>query len=174
MQRYTDFETVTREALKYALQALGQRTPGLEDMLMKAYSDLTPFDDTATTLNKLDEAGFGAAILSNGSPTMLNSTIEAAGLQDAFEYVLSVEQAGVFKPHPATYRLAVEAFDLEARRMLFVSANAWDVAGASTFGYQTAWVNRAGALPENVPGSADVEVKSLSELAELLINPPAV
>lgn len=171
MGRYTDFETVTRDALRYALASLDIDAPGLEDRLMASYFQLRAYDDAVQALNGLKAKGYWCAVLSNGSPRMLNAGVTAAGLADHLDAVLSVDAVGVFKPHPSTYRMAVAASGIEARRILFVSSNPWDVAGASTFGFPTAWINRAGLRPDNVPGGPDMEINSLAALSPLLNGP---
>jgi len=168
MGRYTDFETVTRDALRYALKSAEIEDRALEASLMESYFQLRPYPDACDALSDFSQKQYWCAILSNGSPRMLNSAVSEARLDDNLDAVLSVEAAGIFKPHPSTYRLAVAASGIEARRILFVSSNPWDVAGASTFGFRTAWINRGGVLPENVPGTADIEISSLADLKSIL------
>ncbi len=106
------------------------------------------------------------AVLSNGNPDMLEAGLAAAALRERFEHVLSVDEVGVFKPHPSVYELAPKAFQLPAARILFVSSNAWDAAGARAFGFPVAWVNRAGLPFERLGATPNLIVADLAELAE--------
>jgi len=96
-------------------------------------------------LATLKDAGLSCAILSNGSPDMLNGAVASAGIAAQLDAVLSVEDAGVFKPNSKVYDLVGARFDCAPSDVLFVSSNGWDIAGAARFGFQTVWVNRAGA-----------------------------
>ena len=168
MGRYTDFETVTREALCYALKSVGVEDKMLVDQLMESYFLLDPYDDAFDLIRDLSLEGYWCSILSNGSMQMLKSAVSAAKLNENLNAVLSVETVGVFKPHPSTYRMAVAESGIEARRILFVSSNPWDVAGASTFGFKCAWINRTRTIAENIPGQADFEIETLAALKPLL------
>jgi 2-haloacid dehalogenase len=111
------------------------------------------------------------AILSNGSPMMLDSVVRASGLGTLIDAVLSVETVGVYKPHPRVYQLAVDRLGVPAAAIAFQSSNAWDAYAASAFGMQVVWCNRYGQRPERLPGQPDRTVRSLSELPALLRAP---
>jgi 2-haloacid dehalogenase len=169
MGRHADFWRVTGDALDHALDALGIADPDLREALMRAYLRLDAYPEVAAVLQRLRDAGLPRAILSNGSPVMLEAGVKSAGLADLLGAVLSVESVGVFKPHPAVYQLAVDRLGVAARgEIAFLSSNAWDVHGAAAFGLRCAWVNRAGAKPERLPGAALVELQDLSGLPEAL------
>src|SRR5207237_9420286 len=106
------------------------------------------------------------AVLSNGNLEMLESALATGGIRDRFEHVLSLDGVGVYKPHPSVYELAVKAFTLPAERILFVSSNPWDAAGAKAFGLPVAWVNRAGVPFERIGATPDLVVPDLAALAE--------
>jgi 2-haloacid dehalogenase len=166
--RHADFWQVTGEALDFALESLGIAAPPLRARLMDLYLTLAAYPEVPQVLRTLKNAGLQVAILSNGSPRMLAVAVQSAGLSGLVDAVLSVEEAGVYKPHPRVYQLAVERLGLEARAIAFQSANGWDAWAASAFGMRVVWCNRQGARPERLPGRPDHEVASLAELPALL------
>lgn len=168
MGRHSDFWHVTGESLDYALKALSIEDAGLRAQLMEAYLTPTAFPEVKNTLEALKAAGHKLAILSNGSPSMLTSATKAAGLDALFDAILSVESVGIYKPHPTTYRLVTDHFDCMPVSVAFLSSNGWDAAGASAFGFQVIWVNRAGLPRDILPAAPHIEVSSLSALTELL------
>ena len=126
---------------------------------MHPYPEVTGALDRLRTTRRL-------AVLSNGNPDMLEAGLAAAGLRGRFEHVLSVDEVGVFKPHPSVYELATKAFGLPAERILFVSSNGWDAFGARAFGLRVAWVNRTGAPLERLGAPPDLVVADLDRLAD--------
>jgi 2-haloacid dehalogenase len=167
-QRHADFWTVTGDALDYALETLGLAAPGLRDRLMNLYLNLEAFPEVRGVLQTLKGRGFVTAILSNGTPDMLNAAIQAAGLAAVLDVALSVEEVGVFKPDPRVYQLAVDRLGVPAAAISFQSSNAWDAYAASAFGMRVVWCNRYGQRPERLPGRPDAEVRSLAELPGIL------
>jgi len=167
MVRYEDFWAVTESALRFALRRLDIRA-GEADVarLMEAYLSLAAFPEVEAALAGLAPAPLG--ILSNGSPRMLEAAVRSAGLAGALAHVLSVDAVRVYKPSPRVYELGPRAFGIPAREILFVSSNAWDVAGAKTFGYTTCWCNRTRAPMENLGAAPDVEVDRLDQIAGAL------
>ncbi len=174
MGEYLDFREVTRRALIFSSRSFGLTCDeASEDSLLGAYLQLTPFTDVDTALIDLAESGYRLMILSNGTPHMLDGVLENSGLSEHFEAVMSVDEVRVFKPDPKVYRLASDRLGLALERVGFVSANSWDVAGASSFGLSAAWLNRSGGVADEVGGSAVWEVPTLSDLAtELRSNGP--
>ncbi|HEV8225621.1 MAG TPA: haloacid dehalogenase type II [Methylomirabilota bacterium] len=163
MGRYEDFWAVTEAALRFALGRLGIAA-GDEAVarLMEAYLSLATFPDVAGALSAM--AGTPLGILSNGSPRMLEAAVRSSGLTGTFRHVLSVDAVKAYKPSPAVYELGPRAFGLPAGDILFVSSNAWDVAGAKAFGYRTCWCNRLAAPMERLGVSPDLEVRTLDEI----------
>ncbi|MGE5270357.1 MAG: haloacid dehalogenase type II [Thiohalocapsa sp.] len=166
--RHADFWQVTGEALDFALERLGMGDPALHERLMQLYLSLSPFPEVADVLRRLKGRGLQTAILSNGSPAMLRAAVESAGIAGLLDRVLSVEEVGVYKPHPRVYQLAVDRLGLTPGAILFLSSNAWDAYAASAFGFKAAWCNRYGQPKERLPGAPDREIKSLAELPPLL------
>ena len=166
--RHADFWQVTGDALDFTLETLGIADAGLRQRLMNLYLTLAVFPEVPDVLRRLKQAGMRTAILSNGSPAMLDAVVKGARLDDLLDAVLSVEEVGVYKPHPKVYQLAVERLDVPASAIAFQSSNAWDAHAASAFGMQVVWCNRYGQRPERLPGAPDREVKSLAELPDLV------
>jgi 2-haloacid dehalogenase len=166
--RHADFWQVTGDALDFALETLALHTPGLRDRLMNLYLTLDAFPEVPEMLGRLKMAGLTTAILSNGSPSMLKAAIGNAGIDGLLDAVLSVEEVGIYKPHPKVYRLAVDRLGVEAGAILFLSSNGWDAYAASAFGMRVIWCNRYGQRRENLPGQPEREIRTLAELPALL------
>jgi 2-haloacid dehalogenase len=166
--RHADFWQVTGEALDFTLETLGLTDAALRERLMSLYLALEPFPEVPAVLQRLKSAGLRTAILSNGTPQMLAAIVSAAKLDTSFEVVLSVEEVGVFKPHPKVYQLACDRLQLEPAAIAFQSSNAWDAHAASAFGMRVVWCNRYGQRRERLPGAPDRQVTSLAELPGLV------
>jgi 2-haloacid dehalogenase len=173
MGRHADFWEVTGAALDFALERHGIDTQTethsrLREALMQAYLTLSPYPEVTTTLAELRQRGFRLAILSNGSPGMLEAAVDNAQLQATFEAVLSVESVGVYKPDPRVYQMAVEQLALPREHILFLSSNGWDVSGAKAFGFPVFWINRAGAPGERLGYKPDAVLDNLADLPQML------
>jgi 2-haloacid dehalogenase len=166
--RHADFWEVTRDALDFVLDTMGLDRPDLSERLMNCYLTLAPFPEVPDVLQTLKRAGMRTAILSNGSPRMLSAAVAGAQLDGLLDAVLSVEEVGVYKPHPKVYQLAVDRLGVPAASISFQSSNAWDAHAASAFGMKVVWCNRYGQKRERLPGAPDREVKSLAELPALV------
>jgi 2-haloacid dehalogenase len=166
--RHRDFWQVTGDALDFALEALAIDRPGLRDRLMNLYLTLQPFPEVRDVLQRLKTARMRTAILSNGTPAMLASAVAAAGLEHLIEVTISVEEVGVFKPHPRVYQRAVDRLGVPPERISFQSSNAWDIHAASAFGMRTVWCNRYGQPRERLPGTPDRAMPTLAGLPEVL------
>ena len=135
MDDYADFWTVTGEALDYALDSVDINDEEIRSKLLNAYLTLDAYPEVPEMLQTLKSAGVRTAILSNGSPVMLDAAVKAAGLEDLLDATLSVEDVGIFKPHRSVYQLAVGVLGISAERVSFQSSNSWDAAGADHFGF---------------------------------------
>lgn len=166
---HAPFWQVTGDALDYSLASLQIDDPMLRERLMGLYRTLACFEEVPAVLRALREAGYITAILSNGSPEMLDSAVRAAGLESLLDHVLSVDSVGVFKPHRSVYQLAVDTLGVPATEISFQSSNAWDAHAASAFGMRVVWCNRYGQPPERLPGTPDHQIKTLAELPALLL-----
>jgi 2-haloacid dehalogenase len=168
--RHADFWQVTADALDFALETLAIDRSATRERLMNLYLTLDVFPEVPDVLRQLKQAGLRTAILSNGSPKMLDAVVRAAGLEKLLDAVLSVEEVGVYKPHPKVYQLAVDRLGIPARAIAFQSSNAWDAYAAAAFGMQVVWCNRYGQRPERLPGSPDRIVMTLAELPPLVLS----
>jgi 2-haloacid dehalogenase len=166
--RHADFWQVTGDALDFALETLAIEGVGLRDRLMGLYLALDVFPEVPRVLAALKAAGLRTAILSNGTPKMLEAAVTNAKLGGLIDTILSVEEVGVYKPHPKVYQLAVDRLSVSAAEIAFQSSNAWDAHAASAFGMQVVWCNRYGQRRERLPGVPDREVTSLTELPAIV------
>ena len=166
--QFADFAKVTADGLDWALEAQGLASPDLRLRLLALYDQLPAYPEVAVTLAALRAAGFGTAILSNGTEGMLASAVTAAGLEALFDAVLSVDAVATFKPSARVYDLVGKRFGSTPQEVLFVSSNGWDVAGAAGYGFATMWVNRAG-LPQdrlaNQPAHVRPDLTGITDLA---------
>ena len=168
--RHVDFWQVTLDALDYTLETLQIVTPNLRDRLMDLYLKLDAFPEVPDVLRRLKAAGLQTAILSNGSPTMLDAAVRNAGIHDLLDAVLTVEDVGAFKPDPRVYQLAVERLGIPPAQLCFLSSNSWDAYAASAFGMTVVWCNRYDQRPERLPGRPNCEIRTLADLP-LLVGP---
>ncbi len=163
MGRYEDFWAVTEAALRHAIRRLGLTASDAQlRRLMDAYLSLACFPDVRGALERLE--GRPRAILSNGSPRMLEAAVRSSGLGRYLQHVISVDAVRTYKPAPEVYALGPSRLGIPAGDLLFVSSNAWDVAGAKAFGYRVAWCNRGNAPEEELGLRADCVVRALDEL----------
>jgi len=168
MDAHTDFWQITSDALHHAMASCSIDDPGLHHDLLQAYLSLDAFPEVRGVLQVLRGAGLPCAILTNGSPTMIESAVQSANLGDLITHQLSVESVGVFKPDARVYQLAVDALGVKPSAVSFQSSNAWDAAGAAHFGFRVAWVNRYAQVPERLPGEPVAVLDDLEGLLGVL------
>jgi 2-haloacid dehalogenase len=156
MGEYRDFRALTADALDYAAARFGGIFPALREKLLAAYKRLDGYPDAAPALRALKERGAQTAILSNGTPEMLGSAVESAGLAGLIDRILSVDSVHKFKTASEAYQLVDDVFGMPRNAVSFQSSNRWDIAGATKFGFRTVWINRAGHPDEypDLPPSA--------------------
>jgi 2-haloacid dehalogenase len=167
-QHHAGFWQVTGDALDFALASLQIERPGLRDRLMNLYLQLSTYPEVPAMLHELKGRGMKLAILSNGSPPMLAAVVKNSGLEGVFDAVLSVEDVGVYKPHPAVYGLAAQRLQIAPSRICFLSSNGWDAFSAKAFGFQVIWCNRFSQPAERIPATPDGEIQDLSALPEMV------
>ncbi|MDZ7842368.1 MAG: haloacid dehalogenase type II [Gammaproteobacteria bacterium] len=168
MGRHADFRRVTGDALDYAFDAHGIEDAALRDDLMQAYMALDAYPEVKNVLGALRDAGYRTAILSNGSPDMLEAAVASAGIGELLDANLSIEDVGIYKPDPRVYQLAVDRLGVRPEEVSFQSSNAWDAVGAATFGFQVAWVNRFGQRRERLTADPQAEIGDLNQLLDVL------
>lgn len=152
MQDRVDFWLITQDALDWALAAQGIDDADLRDRLLALYRELAAYPEVPQVLDALKSAGLSTAILSNGTPGMLEAATRSAGIGAQLDALLSVEECGIFKPAREVYDMVGQRFGCAPGEVLFVTSNGWDAAGAAAYGFEVAWVNRAGAPVERLPG----------------------
>jgi len=165
---HADFWQVTGDALDYAMASLRIEDTGLRERLMNLYLSISAYPEVPAMLAALKARGMKLAILSNGTPAMLAAAAANAGIAAYFDAVLSVEEVGVYKPHPSVYALATLRLDIPKPGICFLSSNSWDAWSAKAFGYRVLWCNRFGQAPERIPSPPDGEMADLSALPDWL------
>ena len=168
MGNYVSFWQVTGDALDYALDTFGIADNNLREHLMQSYLTLDVFPEVSETLKMLKDAGIKLAILTNGSLDMVSVACSKAGIDTLFDQILSVEEVGIFKPHPSVYQLAVDRLGVARKSISFQSSNAWDAAGAAHFGFKVVWCNRYDQKYDRLPGAPDAVIKTMSELPAIV------
>ncbi|HEX3347473.1 MAG TPA: haloacid dehalogenase type II [Acetobacteraceae bacterium] len=166
--QHRDFAVLTEESLRYVAKRHGIEDQALIADLHGAYGDLAAYSDAAPMLRELRERGIGRAILSNGTPAMLDQNVRAAGLTGLLDDLLSVEAVGVYKPDPRVYRLVTERYKVQPQRVAFLSSNPWDAFGAMCFGFRVFWVNRRGLPVEYGLDRTATVITGFAELPDLL------
>ncbi|MEO0922949.1 MAG: haloacid dehalogenase type II [Pseudomonadota bacterium] len=170
MDRHMDFWEVTQNGLDWALEAEGLGDDeGLRERLLQLYWELDAYPEVPAMLEALKAAGKNTAILSNGSPDMLNGAVSSAGIGAVLDDVLSVESVGVFKPAKVVYDLVGERFDCAPQEVLFVSSNGWDAAAAAAYGFVTTWVNRAGEPMDRLPAKPTHVLPNLTTIPDFAV-----
>ncbi|WP_300059450.1 haloacid dehalogenase type II [uncultured Roseobacter sp.] len=150
---HCDFWQVTQDGLDWALEKTGlDGDPALRERLLALYWQLQSYPEVPEMLRALKEGGLSTAILSNGSPDMLEGAVSSAGIEALLDDTLSVESVGVFKPDARVYDLVAKRFGCDTDEVLFVSSNGWDAACAARYGFATVWVNRGADPVDRLPG----------------------
>ena len=164
---HVSFWQVTMDALDWAMEASNIDDPILRETLLALYWELPAYSEAPKTLALLKAAGFKTAILSNGSPDMLDGAVDFSGTREWLDDVLSVERVGIFKPARVVYDMVQAHLDTPPENVLFVSANGWDAAAAAAYGFQTAWINRAADPVDRLPGKPAHILSDLAGIPDL-------
>ena len=165
---HTDFWEVTQNGLDWALEKTGHdNDPALRNRLLALYWELQAYAEVPDMLAALKKGGMNTAILSNGSPDMLQGAVDSAGIGEVLDVSLSVQSVGIFKPDASVYELVGTHFGCEKNEVLFVSSNGWDAAAATGFGFTTAWVNRSGEPMDRLPWTPAHVLSDLTGIPKL-------
>ena len=167
MGDYVPFWQVTKDALDWALEAAEIEDPVLRETLLALYWELPAYKEAHTVLATLKARGFKTAILSNGSPDMLDGAVDFSGTRESLDAVISVDDVKIFKPASVVYDLVEKRLGATPQQVLFVSANGWDAAGAAAYGFHTAWINRAHEPVDKLPGVPAHIFPDLSPISDL-------
>ena len=163
MKRHKDFWQITEDSLSKSMIAFNI-DPKMKDELLNLYKVLSPFKEVPETLKKLKEKNFKLAILSNGTPDLLNELVKSNKLDNLFDDLFSIEGVGVYKPDSKVYDMPIKKYGIEKNEVAFLSANTWDVSGGGNYGFQSIWVNRNKNVFDNLDYNPIHEIKDLSEL----------
>lgn len=165
---HTDFWEVTQNGLDWALEKTGHdANPALRQRLLDLYWELQAYPEVPAMLATLKNAGLNTAILSNGSPEMLDGAVNSAGIGDVLDVSLSVQSVGIFKPDASVYDLVGAHFGCAKDEVLFVSSNGWDAAAATGYGFETVWVNRGNDPMDRLPWTPKHQLPDLTKIPEL-------
>ncbi|NRB01936.1 MAG: haloacid dehalogenase type II [Rhodobacteraceae bacterium] len=165
---HTDFWQVTQDGLDWALEKLGLAgDAAMRERLLALYWELQAYPEVPDMLAALKANGMNTAILSNGSPDMLNGAVQSAGIEEVLDTTLSVESVGIFKPDARVYDLVGQHFGCEKSEVLFVSSNGWDACAAAAYGFETAWVNRAGEPVDRLVAAPNHHLTDLTGIPKI-------
>ncbi len=167
MRRHKDFWQITEDSLDKSMNFYNIDN-SMRSELLNLYKVLSPFTEVKDALQKLKQSNYKLAILSNGTPDLLNELVVSNGLKDIFDDIFSVEEAGIFKPDSKVYDLPINKYNIEKNEVLFLSANTWDVSGAGNYGYNTVWVNRNNNIFDKLDFEPIKQISNLSELLDLI------
>jgi len=167
MRRHKDFWQITEDSLDKSMNFYNIDN-SMRSELLNLYKVLSPFTEVRDTLKKLKQSNYKLAILSNGTPDLLNELVVSNQLKDIFDDIFSVEEVGIFKPDSKVYDLPINKYNIEKNEVLFLSANTWDVSGAGNYGYNTVWVNRNNNIFDKLDFEPNQQISNLSELLDLI------
>ena len=167
MNRHKDFWKITEDSLDKSMKFF-KIDNSMRNDLLDLYKVLSPFSEVKETLNKLKKKDFKLAILSNGTPSLLENLVKNNNLENIFDDIFSVEEVGIFKPDSKVYELPVNKYNIKKDEILFLSANTWDVSGGGNYGYNSVWVNRNKNIFDNLDYQPLDEIHDLSELLEII------
>ncbi len=163
MERHKDFWQITEDSLDKSMKTF-KIDSSMRDELLNLYKVLSPFEEVPETLKILKEKKFKLAILSNGTPDLLNELVKSNNLENLFDDLFSIENVGVYKPDSRVYDLPVKKYGFNKNEIAFLSANTWDVSGGGNYGYQAIWLNRNKNIFDNLDYKPNSEIKDLSDL----------
>ena len=163
MERHKDFWQVTEDSLDKSMKAYNIDL-SMKDELLNLYKVLSPYKEVSETLKALKEKKFKLAILSNGTPSLLNELVKSNNLDNLFDDIFSIEEVGIYKPSSKVYDIPIKKYQIEKSEVAFLSANTWDVSGGGNYGYQSIWVNRNNNIFDNLDYEPKNEIKNLKDL----------
>ena len=166
MKRHKDFWQITEDSLDKSMSVF-KIDNSMRDELLDLYKILAPFEEVPKVLKSLKEKNFKLAILSNGTPSLLNELVRSNNLNNLFDDLFSIEEVGVFKPDSKVYDMPVKKYKIEKNEITFLSANTWDVSGGGNYGYNSIWVNRNNNIFDKLDYSPQNEIKNLNGLLDI-------
>ena len=167
MKRHKDFWQITEDSLDKSMKTY-KIDPTMKNELLNLYKSLSPYEEVHEVLIKLKEKNFKLAILSNGTPSLLNELVKSNNLENVFDDLFSIEQVGIYKPDSKVYDMPIKKYQIEKNEVYFLSANTWDVSGGGNYGYNSIWVNRNNNIFDKLDYSPKHQIKQLGELLDIL------
>ncbi len=167
MDRHKDFWQVTEDSLDKSMKVFNIDSL-MRDELLNLYNILSTFPEVKDVLNNLKEKNYKLAILSNGTPTLLNELVKSNNLDSIFDDIFSIEEVGIYKPSSKVYDIPIKKYQIQKDEIVFLSANTWDVSGGGNYGYNAVWVNRNNNIFDNLDYKPQNQVKDLVELLDLI------
>ena len=167
MKRHKDFWQITEDSLDKSMNAFNINK-SMRSELLNLYKTLNTFPEVKDVLNKLKEKNYKLAILSNGTPSLLNELVKSNNIENIFDDIFSIEDVGVYKPDSRVYDIPTKKYQLQKNEIAFLSANTWDVSGGGNYGYHAIWVNRNNNIFDNLDYKAKNEVKNLNHLLDII------
>ena len=167
MKRHKDFWQVTEDSLDKSMKAY-KIDASMKSELLNLYKVLSPYPEVKEVLKKLKEKKYRLAILSNGTPTLLNKLVKSNNLENIFDNLFSIEEVGIYKPDSKVYDMPIKKYQIKAEEIAFLSANTWDVSGGGNYGYNAIWVNRNKNIFDNLDYKPKNEVSDLTQLVDIV------
>ena len=166
MKKHKNFWQITEDSLDKSMETF-QIDKSLRNDLLSLYKELSPYPEVKNVLENLKKKSFKLAILSNGTPELLNHLVKSSDLENLFDDIFSIEEVKIYKPHPSVYDIPVNKYKVSKGEITFLSANTWDVSGAGNYGYNSIWVNRNNSVFDKLDYKPKNEVKNLKQLLDL-------
>ena len=167
MNRHKDFWQITEDSLDKSMKTF-KIDSSMKNELLDLYKILSTFSEVPEVLKSLKEKNYKLAILSNGTPSLLNELVKSNNLNNIFDNIFSIEEVGVFKPDSKVYAIPVNKYKVQKNEIVFLSANTWDVSGGGNYGYNSIWVNRNNNVFDNLDFKPKYKIKNLQELKQLI------
>ena len=167
MRRHKDFWEITEDSLDKSMKVFGV-DKNMKNELLNLYKVLSPYPEVKNVLETLKDQNFKLAILSNGTPSLLNELVTSNNLNNLFDDLFSVEEVKVFKPASKVYEIPTKKYNIKASQITFLSANTWDVSGGGNFGYNSVWVNRNKSKFDLLDYQPKNEVSNLTQLLDIV------
>ena len=167
MNRHQNFWKVTEDSLEKSMQAFKIKS-SMKNELLNLYKVLTTFKEVKRVLNELKKKNYTLAILSNGTPSLLNELVKSSNLNNIFNDVFSIEEVKVYKPHPSVYNIPIEKYQIKKNEVVYLSSNTWDVSAGGNYGFNAVWVNRNNSIFDKLDHVPKYQIENLSKLIDII------
>ena len=167
MKRHKNFWQITEDSLDKSMKVFSVDM-SMKNDLLNLYKVLSPYPEVKNVLENLKKKNFKLAILSNGTPALLDRLVQSNNLKDLFDDIFSIESVKVYKPDAKVYNLPLKKYKIKPQEVTFLSANTWDVSGSGNYGYNSVWVNRNNAVFDNLDFKPKNEINNLTQLLDLI------